>query len=418
MPTFEYEAMANDGKVIKAQIQARNTDDAISKIREMDLYPTRVREAAAGRRKAAAGAGAAARARGAPRKVGLIIGNVRGVSVNTFTRQLSTLTDAGIPVVQSLNILERQSHDGSLKRILGAVADEVEGGSSLSEAMSRYPKAFDELYVNMVKAGEAGGVLDIVLQRLAEFREKAQRLKRRILSAMIYPAAVITFAGGILIVIILFVIPRFMDMFEDMDLTLPVPTIIMLAITHFCVNYWYLLPGIPIAIVVLYKLIASTHSGRRVIDWVKFHLPVFGGISNKGAVARFTRTFGTLIASGVPILEALNISRDTAGNILMADAIGNVHDSIREGEPIAAPLSQSKVCDDMVVSMISVGEETGNLDVMLMKIADDYDEQVDVAVEGLTSALEPVMVVGLGLIIGFVVISLFLPLISIMQSLS
>jgi len=413
MPAFEYEAMNSEGKVVTAEVQARNTDEAIAKIRELNLFPTRVKEKAVGK-----GAPRAERAGRGFRKRKFVIGGVRSKQLTLFTRQLSTLTDAGIPVVQSLDILEQQMRNCALKYIVGSVANDVESGSSLSEAMANYPKAFDSLYVNMVKAGETGGVLDSVLQRLAEFRERAARLKRRILGAMIYPAAVLTFAGGILTVIVLYVIPKFMSMFNELGVELPAPTRILLGISHGAVMYWYLLPVIPIGIFVLYKAIRSTKTGRYISDWLKFRIPLFGKVINKGAIARFTRTFGTLIGSGVPILEALNISRDTAGNYVLANAISSVHDSIREGDPIAAPLSESKVCDAMVVNMIDVGEETGNLDTMLLKIADNYDEEVDVAVEGLTSALEPIMVVCLGLVIGFIVISLFLPLIKLMNSLS
>jgi type IV pilus assembly protein PilC len=343
---------------------------------------------------------------------------VRGKDVTTFTRQLSTLTDAGIAIVRSLNILEHQMRPCALKNVVAGVSAEVEGGSTLSEAMSRHPKAFDELYSNMVKAGEAGGVLDVVLQRLADFREKSARLRRRVISAMIYPAAVITFATAILVGIIIWIIPSFMEMFEDLDVDLPTPTRIMLAISDFVVAYWYLLPAVPVGIYVLFKLIGKTKTGRYVLDWLTFNVPIFGKIMRKGAIARFTRTFGTLIASGVPILEALTISRDTAGNSILAGALRDVHDSIREGETIAAPLAQTRICDDMVVNMIDVGEETGNLDTMLSKIADNYDEQVDVAVEGMRSLLEPVMVISLGVIVGFIVISLFLPLVKLIESLS
>jgi len=410
MPTFEYEAMNAEGKAIVDQIDARNQDEAIAKIRQMALFPTRVTE-----KKAEAGP----RRTGARRirKKAFVIGGVKGKHLTTFTRQLSTLTDAGIPIVQALNILEGQMRASALKNIVGSVADEVEGGASLSEGMAKFPKAFDELYCNMVKAGETGGMLDLVLQRLADFREKAARLKRRVVGALIYPIAVLTIAGGILALIIKFVIPQFIQMFSELDVTLPGPTLLLLAITEFCTHYWYLLPAIPIAIIVIYKVIVSTRIGRVVIDWIKFHVPLFGNIINKSAIARFTRTFGTLIGSGVPILEALNISRDTAGNQILANAIQSVHDSVREGDPIAAPLGQSKVCDDIVVNMIDVGEETGNLDNMLLKVADTYDQEVDVAVEGLTRLMEPLLVVGMGVVIGFVVIALFMPLVKLMGAL-
>ena len=411
MATFQFEAMNAAGNPVVDQIEARNQEEAIAKIRQMNLFPTKVVERKVER---VADGGRVRRVR----KRAFVIGGVGNKSLTTFTRQLSTLTDAGIAVVQALNILEHQMRASALKNIVGGVADEVESGSSLSEGMAKYPKAFDQLYCNMVKAGETGGVLDLVLQRLADFREKAARLKKRVISALIYPAAVLTFATIILILLIMFVIPSFIDMFTELGVELPTPTRLLLAITKWCTSYWYLIPLIPFGILITYKLIASTRIGRVTVDWVKFHVPLFGTIINKSAVARFSRTFGTLIGSGVPILEALNISRDTSGNKVLANAIQTVHDSVREGDPIAAPLGQSHVCDDIVVNMIDVGEETGNLDTMLLKIADTYDGEVDIAVEGLTSLMEPIMVIGLGIIIGFIVISLFLPLIKLMSELA
>jgi type IV pilus assembly protein PilC len=411
MPVFEYEAMNVEGnKTIVDTIEARDTDDALAKVRALNLWPTKVTE-----KKTAPTARAGGTRR--VRKKSFAIGGVRAKDLTMFTRQLSTLTDAGIPVVQSLNILEQQTKQGQLKNIIGSVAGEVESGASLSEGMAKYPKAFDELYCNMVKAGETGGMLDLVLERLAEFREKAARLKRKVISALIYPVAVLSIASLILAGLIKFIIPSFINMFTELKVELPKPTQMLLNITKFCTSYWYLILASPIVIFVIAKVITSTRTGKLVVDWVKFHLPLFGKIINKSAVSRFTRTFGTLIGSGVPILEALNISRDTAGNAVLARAIQRVHNSVREGDPIAPPLAQSKVCDDIVVNMIDVGEETGNLDAMLMKIADNYDQEVDAAVEGLTSLMEPIMVIGLGTVIGFIVISLFLPLIKLMSSL-
>jgi type IV pilus assembly protein PilC len=410
MATFEYEAMNAEAQVVTDSIDANNAEEAIAKIRDMNLFPTRVTEKKAPK--------AGGRKRGRVRKKAFVIGGVRGRDLTTFTRQLSTLTDAGIPVVQALNILERQMRPCALRNIVGSVADEVEGGASLSEGMAKYPKAFDELYTNMVKAGEAGGMLDLVLQRLADFREKAARLRRRVLSALIYPAFVLLAASAILAFLVWKIIPSFIAMFEELEVALPAPTRALLAFTNFVTEYWYLIPVILLGLYAVYKLITATRTGRHIVDWLKFRIPLFGNIINKAAIARFTRTFGTLMGSGVPILEALNISRDTAGNAVLARAIQHVHDSVREGDPIAAPLSESRVCDDMVVNMIDVGEETGNLDAMLLKIADTYDEQVDTAVEGLTSLMEPIMVILLGGIVGFIVISLFMPLIELMSSLT
>jgi len=412
MPVYEYEAMNAEGKAVTDTLEARNTDEAIARIREMNLFPTRVIE-----RKAVEGAAPGVR-RGRRRKKYFVIGGVKSKQLTTFTRQLATLTDAGIPVVQALNILEGQLRPCALKNVLGSVADEVEGGSSLSEAMAKFPKAFDQLYCNMIKAGETSGMLDSVLNRLAEFREKAAALKRRVIGAMIYPVVVMTVAGLIVAGLIKWIIPTFIQMFEDLKVELPLPTRILLRVTNFVTNYWWLLPAIPIGLFVIYKIIVSTRIGRYVMDWLKFRIPLFGPIIRKSAIARFTRTLGTLVGSGVPILEALTISRDTSGNRVVADAIQTVHDGVRQGEPIAAPLGQSKVCDDIVVNMVDVGEETGNLDSMLLRVADTYDQEVDVAVEGLTRAMEPLIVVLLGSVVGFIVISLFLPLIKLIQTLT
>ena len=423
MPKFQCEAMDTDGKTVKREVQARNTDQAVAKLREQNLFPTRVKEVSekSTAKQKAAERKAKNRGKKKKKKKGagqIVIGGVRTKDLNTFTRQLSTLTDAGIPVVQSLNILEEQMRPCALKNIVAEVAVDVEGGSSLSEAMSQHPKAFDNLYVNMVKAGEAGGVLDVVLDRLAQFREKAAELKRKVIGALMYPVAVITFALLILAGIIIFIIPKFMDMFKELNVELPLPTKILLGVSDAAVAYWYLIPLIPVVIFMVYKLIRASHAGRYASDWIKFRIPIFGTILQKTSIARFTRTFGTLLTSGVPILEALNITRDTVGNVVLSSALTKVHDSIREGEPIAAPLEETNVCEDMVVNMIDVGEETGNLDSMLEKIADNYDDQVDTMVDSLTSLLEPVMIIGLGLIIGFIVMSLFLPLISLMSSMS
>jgi type IV pilus assembly protein PilC len=411
MPTFEYEAMNARGETVSDSVQADSAEDAVSSIRAMNLFPTRVSEQKAER---GAGRGGAAARPGRVRKKTLVIGGVSGKRLTTFTRQLATLTDAGIPVVQALNILFRQLKPSALRNIVGDVADSVEGGASLSEAMAEHPKAFDNLYCNMVKAGEAGGMLDTVLERLAEFREKAAALRRHVRSALYYPVFVIVAASLIVSGIVRYIIPIFMKMFDEMDVETPRPTELLLGFTEWFLEWWWTIPLMLIGLFVLYKLIRATRTGRHAIDWFKFNIPIMGPIFNKSSVARFTRTFGTLISSGVPILEALNISRDTAGNAVLASAIQNVHDAVREGDPIAAPLSQSSVCDEMVVNMIDVGEETGNLDDMLVRIADNYEEQVDVAVDSMTSLMEPVLVVFLGLIVAFIVISLFLPLVSIM----
>jgi len=408
MPTFTFEAMNNQGQAIKDEIEANSTEDAIAKIRAQGFFPTNVKEKG-GRRKAAKGGAG-------KKKAGFTIGGVSNAQLTQFTRQLSTLQDAGLPIVRSLKILEGQLKPGALKNILGVVAEDVEGGSTFSEALAKHPKAFDKLYVNMIKAGEAGGVLDTILERLADFREKAQRLKKRIMGAMIYPAAVVTIAGTILTGIMIFIIPKFETMFREMNVELPGITQGLIAFSSFLQNQWYMLPLFPAAAFAIFKIIGMNKMGRYGMDWAKLRLPVFGTIINKSMISRFCRTLATLIASGVPILEALNIVRETTGNSVLTSAITRIHDSVREGESIAAPLKQSKVCDDMVVNMVDVGEETGELDKMLTKISDNYDEEVDTLVEGMVSLIEPIMIIFMGLAVGGIVIALFLPLIKLMGS--
>lgn len=337
--------------------------------------------------------------------------------LTTFTQQLATLQDAGLPIVRSLRILEGQLKPSLLKNCLMDVADDVESGATLSEAMSKHPRAFDRLYVGMIKAGEAGGVLDTILDRLSHFMEKSLRLRKKVIGALIYPVVVTVVAVGILAGIMNFVIPAFQKMFKEVGVSLPVMTEILLAISDVVQNYWYLIPGIPVVMVLMWKGISSTPKGKYALDKFLLYMPVFGPIIHKSTISRFARTLGTLIASGVPILESLSITREATGNDVIAKAIDEVHASIKEGESIAKPLQESGVFDDMLVNMIDIGEETGELDKMLVKIADNYDDDVDVAVESLTSIIEPILIVGMGGAVGFIVIALFLPLIELIQKL-
>lgn len=412
MPVFKFEAMNAQGEAVKDEVEAANSEEAIQKIRAKNLFPTNVAEKAAKKaKKGKPGATAVGQS-----KKSLAIGGVNAKALTTFTRQLSTLQDAGLPVVRSIKILEHQMKPGALKNCLIDVADDVESGSTFSEALAKHPRIFDKLYVNMIRAGEIGGVLDQILQRLADFREKAARLKKKVIGAMIYPTVVVTVAGGILAGIMIFIVPQFEKMFLEFDSELPALTLTLMGIARFLQEEWYVGLGIIFGLVVLYKAIGATGAGKFMLDTVKLKLPVFGVIIGKSTISRFARTLGVLISSGVPILEALSIVKETAGNAVVSRAIGNVHDSIREGESLAEPLGEAKVCDDMVVNMIAVGEETGDLDKMLLKVADTYDDDVDTAVEGMTSLIEPVMIVGLGGAVGFIVIALFLPLIELMGS--
>lgn len=419
MATFQYEAMNQAGQEVKDELEAPSTEEALAKIRSLGYYPTKLRQKG-GKRAAKGGTAAAAAAK---RKKGTGgIGKCKVKEITQFTRQLSTLQDAGLPILRSLRILEQQQKPGMLRAILRNVADDIEGGSTLSEAMAAYPKAFDRLYCNMVAAGEAGGVLDVILQRLADFMEKAQRLKRKVIGAMIYPIVVITFAVLIVAGIMVAVVPKFEEIFKDFGTSLPSVTRLLIDISKWFVSGvppgWVVLLFSPVVVVLFAKLLKQSKSGRYAVDMVKLKIPILGNILVKTAVARFTRTLGTLLAAGVPILEAINITRETSGNEVYARALGSIHDEIREGESFANPLRAQKICDPIVINMIDVGEETGDLDKMLIKIADNYDEEVEVLVDGLVSLLEPIMVVVLGGIVGFIVIALFLPLVSLINAVS
>jgi len=428
MPTYVYEALNSAGKPQKGTIEASSSDEAIQRIKGQGFFPTSVRE------QKVKGGPARADEKGRRKKkkkrgdlTTFSIGGVKRKKIVSFTRQLSTLQDAGLPLLRSIQILEQQERPGLMKSILGHVAEDVESGSTLSDAMAKHPKAFDRLYSKMVNAGEIGGVLDIILQRLANFLEKAARLRARIKGAMIYPVVVVIIAVAIVTGIMVFVIPKFQEIFNDFDVELPKLTLWLIDVSMWVAGQrsedqnipgWVVIVFTPFFLFLFFKLIRKTGPGRAFTDIVRLRLPIVGNLMRKTAVARFTRTLGTLISAGVPILEAIMITRDTSGNYVYEKALTRVHDSIREGETFAGPLREAKVVDSIVVNMIDVGEETGDLDTMLMKIADNYDEEVDVAVQSLLSLLEPLMVVVLGGIVGTIVLALFLPLVKMIESVS
>ena len=428
MATFQYEAMDNTGLEVKDTIEAASEQEAQSKIREKGFFVTKIAEKGRGKKTKEGGKtkGDAKTQADTKKKVaakkkkggGFSFGGVSGKKLCTFTRQLSTLQDAGLPILRSLRILEGQCKPGPLKSSLLGTIEDVESGSTLSEAMAKQPKAFDNLYVNMVKAGEAGGALEVILQRLAEFKERAESLKRKVKGAMIYPCAVITVATLIVGFIMYSIIPKFKKIFADFGTELPGMTVLLITISNSVVNYWYLGPAIPFALWLMVKIIRKNKTGAYVCDWISLRIPLLGMIFRKSIVARTCRTLGTLIASGVPILEALSITRDTAGNTVYYKAYEHIIAAIREGETMAVPLRETRVVDEIVVNMVDVGEETGALDTMLYKVADVFDEEVGVLVEGLVNLLEPLMVVCLGLIVGFIVIALFMPLIKLLNDLS
>src|SRR5882762_3486215 len=426
MPRFTYVALDSRGQESTGLVEAASTNEAIGQLRQAGFFPTNVYEEGKGAGRDGKAAKRAAKAAGVaqPRekRKGIVLFQRKKVKpkiLMIFTRQLATLIDSGLPLLRSLNVLSKQERDPVLKRTTEALADSVQSGSTFSDALAQHPKIFNELYISMVKAGELGGVLEVVLTRLAEFQEKAQKIKGKVLSAMIYPIIVMTMAVVIMGFLLVFIVPRFEAIFHDMlgDKPLPGITLFVIGISNFAKDNWAILIGAVVALIVGIKLLGRTPGGRSLIDQFKLRLPLFGDLIRKTSISRFARTLGTLVTSGVSILQALNITRDTAGNTVIANAISQVHDRVKEGESIVQPLETSGAFPPMVVSMIDVGEETGQLPDMLLKIADVYDDEVDNAVVAFTSILEPLMIVFLAVVVGTIVIALFLPLISIITTL-
>jgi type IV pilus assembly protein PilC len=425
MARFNYVALDTRGQEATGLVEAPSSNAAISQLRQAGYFPTSVIEEAISspdgkeaRQRAAKMAGVTK-----PRaKKGIVLfqrKKVKSKILMIFTRQLATLIDSGLPLLRSLNVLAKQERDKVLKKTINKVADSVQSGSTFSDALALHPRIFNDLYVNMVKAGEVGGVLELVLNRLSEFQEKAAKIKNKVVAAMVYPAIVMTMAVGILGFLLVFIVPKFETIFHDLlgDKPLPPVTRLVIGASDFLKNHGLIVLGIVIAAITLYKFMGRTRGGRFVIDSFKLRMPLFGNLNRKTAISRFARTLGTLVTSGVPILQALNITRETAGNSSIARAISQVHDSVKEGESIVQPLEASRVFPPMVVSMVDVGEETGKLPEMLLKIADVYDDEVDNAVAAITSMLEPIMIVFLALIVGTIVLALFTPLISIITGL-
>ncbi|EMI55530.1 type II secretion system F family protein [Rhodopirellula sallentina] len=479
MPTYTFEAMDATGQEIRDEIEAANEDEAQTTIRQMGYFVTKI----AVKKQAASAVDAAGK-----KKRPFAIGGAKTKHICAFTRQLSILQDAGLPILRSLKILEQNQKPGKLKNALMDVCDEIEGGSTLSEAMAKCPKVFNRLYVNMIKAGEAGGALETILNRLADFLESAESLKRKVKGALIYPVIVVTVAILILTFIMLFIVPTFEKMFDEFGLTLPAPTLLLIAMSNYIAGYWFLLIAMPVCALILVKLMRKFKHGRIGFDMFILRVPIFGALIEKNILARTTRTLGTLISSGVPIMEGLNITRETAGNAMFEKLYTKVAEQIREGEVISKPLREhsvlgfhpmaavfwalfgsfpgimvmsvaltskgskldkdnmvqtltflalymiaggmvlcvlfyltkikGRVVDDLVVNMVDVGEETGELDTMLYKVADTYDEEVRIMTDSLTALMEPLMIVFLGVAVGFIVISLFMPLVELITGLT
>jgi type IV pilus assembly protein PilC len=464
MPTFVFEAWDPQGQEIRDVIEAQTQDEAQATIRSMGYFVTRIAVQKADKRKSTSGS----------RRKTFAVGGAGGKKMVTFTRQLSILQDAGLPVLRSLKILENQARPGRLKNALIDVCDEIEGGATLSEAMSKVPRVFDRLYVNMIKAGEAGGSLEVILRRLAEFKERTQSLKNKLIGAMIYPVMVVLFTICIVTFIMIKIIPEFKSMFEEFDLDLPWMTQLLIDMSDRVVKLWFLFPLIPITIVLFIALVCKFRAGRMGWHLYVLKVPVIGKLFQKANMARTTRTLGALVSSGVPILEGLTITRETSGNAMYEKMYAKITDAIREGDTIARPMklnsvpifhpvtaffffatlalpplgilfvntevlsmvlygagamgvvgilyyflvARKPIVEDLVVNMVDVGEETGELDVMLYKVADYYDEEVRNLADGMMRLVEPVMIIVLGLVVGFIVISLFMPLLGLIAGLS
>ena len=426
MPRFTYVALDSRGHESTGLVEANSSNEAIGQLRQAGYFPTSVYEqgrAGGPDGKMAKRAVKAARATATPRERKQIVlfqrKKVKPKVLMIFTRQLATLVDAGLPLLRGLNVLAKQERDPLLKNTINKLADGVQSGGTFSESLAQHPRIFNDLYVNMVKAGELGGVLELVLSRLAEFQEKAAKIKSKVVAAMVYPIIVMSLAIGIMCFLLVFIVPKFEQIFHDMlgDKPLPAVTTFIIDLSKFVQTHWLVLLGGLVAIIAGYKFANRTKGGRSALDRIKLRMPLFGDVIRKTAISRFTRTLGTLVTSGVPILQALNITRETAGNAVIADAISQVHDSVKEGESIVQPLEASEAFPPMVISMIGVGEETGKLPEMLLKVADVYDEEVDNSVAAMTAALEPIMIVFLAFVVGTIVIALFMPLISIISGL-
>jgi type IV pilus assembly protein PilC len=406
MPIFSYQATDKKGQEVTGMVEADSLALAINQVRSLGYFPTKVKEDAG---KLARRKGGTTRGKGFSLTIG---GKVKRKQITLVTRQLATLIDAGLPLLRSLSILYDQQKPGKLKNVLDQLVNDVQSGTTFSEALAKHPKVFDKLYVNMVRAGEVGGMLEVVLNRLAEFAERREALARRVKSAMIYPIMVITVASGIVSFLLIKVVPTFAEIFADLGGALPAPTQFLVNASDILKESYLKVLGSIVGIVIGVKMIFKIEIVSAIKDRVVLRLPLLGQLTRKVGVARFSRTLGTLITSGVPILQSLSIVKETISNRVIANAVGEVHDSIREGETIAGPLEESGAFPPMAVNMIDVGEETGNLDSMLLKVADIYDAEVEAAIEGLLQMMEPALMVGLGGIVGFIVVSMYLPIFS------
>ena len=427
MATFKYIAKDPSGNEQRGTVEAGDRNSAIQAVRDLGLTPTALGEVKSSASAPKRPAPAAKAKGGLNRDINVNLklpswlrGRVKTKVLTQFTRQLAVLVNAGLPLMRGLEVLKRQTKDAQMAEALAGIAENIASGGTFSEALTQYPKIFDHLYVNMVKAGEAGGVLEVVLGRLAEFAEKSEKIKNKVKGAMIYPCVVLFAAIGITAFLLVAVIPKFQQVFNDMlgGAALPAVTEFVIGASQFVQDNGLMIFVAAAAVFVLCKVIGKTEAGATFFDALKLKMPVTGTLAQRSAVSRFTRTLGTLLSSGVPILQSLVITRDTTGNRILTNAIQSVHDSVKEGESMTEPLSQCKVFPPMVVSMVEVGEETGALADMLTRIANTYDDEVDNAVAGLTAAIEPALIIVLAVVVGTIVVAMFLPMVKIIGSVS
>ena len=421
MPQYTYVAMDGKGKEQKGKIMAANEEAVMAALRAKGMFPTSIKlevgkDAA---KKMSSKGGAKSKGGGFNMTLGPMV--IKRKELTVVTRQLAILLDAGLPLIRSLHTLEKQAKNPVVRAVLGKTAETVEGGATFAEALSQNPKSFDKLYLNMVRAGEASGAMETILDRLAAFMEKSAKIAGKVKSAMIYPIVVLSISLLAVVGLMIFIVPNFEKIFKDLlgpNEPLPGVTLLILGISNTLISHWYYYVGGVFGVVVFFKLIVKFPLGKFALDWASYNLPIFGPIVSKTAVSRFSRTLGTLMSSGVPVLQALSIVKETSGNEVVANAIQKVHDAVKEGEGIAKPLGETHVFEDMVISMVEVGEETGKLSEMLNKVADTYEDEVDNAVSALTSLIEPLMIVALAGIVGSIVIALFMPLTKIIEKLS
>jgi type IV pilus assembly protein PilC len=429
MSNYSYEAVDSGGLKMEGVLDVIDQNEAIRRVKEMGLFPVRIVEARPGKRGRGKAEGATGKGRGArgegraggaqALKIEIRIpglsGRVKQSVLAIFTRQLATLIEAGMPLLRGMRILREQEESPALQKILDRISEQIEGGGSLSEALAQHPRVFNPLYINMVKAGELSGALEITLRRLADFMEKAQKIKGKVKAAMFYPVSVLVVATGILTLLMVYVVPKFREVFDGLGGKMPPFTLFVLNLSTAVKSHFIMVAVLLVILWVMFLFGIRTVQGRRIFDHFKLHAPVVGPVFRKLAISRFARTLGTLLGNGVPILQALNIVKETTGNVIVSRVISTVHDSVKEGETIAAPLKASGVFPAMVAGMVDIGEQTGALPDMLMKVADNYDDQVDNAVTSMTSLLEPIMIVFLAVVVGGIVIALFLPILAIIN---